>query len=77
MKFHPMLLVGAGALLLIGSHADRARAQEWGPEMQRLHALCDQGDRHACIRFGMLLGEHHERWGEWRHSHPEWWGWER
>jgi hypothetical protein len=54
-----------------------ARAQDRQAEMLGFHQLCDRGDRKACIRFGMLLGQNQERHAEWRKSHPEFWWWER
>jgi hypothetical protein len=53
------------------------RAQDRQAEMLGFHQLCDRGDRKACIRFGMLLGQNQERHAEWRKSHPEFWWWER
>jgi hypothetical protein len=46
-------------------------------EIIGFHVLCDKGDRRACVRFGILLGENRERHAEWRRIHPEWWWWER
>jgi hypothetical protein len=46
-------------------------------EMIGFHQLCNQGDRKACIRFGIMIGENRERHAEWRRSHPEFWWWER
>ena len=45
--------------------------------MQRLHWACDHGDRNACIRFGIEIGRHQERVGDWRHAHPDWFVYER
>lgn len=45
--------------------------------MRRMHYECDRGDRRACVRFGIILGEHRERHEEWRHAHPEYWWWDR
>jgi hypothetical protein len=53
-----------------------ARAQDRAAEIIGFHQLCDHGDRKACVRFGMLLGQNMERHAEWRRSHPEWWWWE-
>ena len=39
--------------------------------LSQLHAGCDQGDRHACIRFGILIGQHQERVADWHRSHPD------
>jgi hypothetical protein len=57
----------------IPAHAQDARAAE----LVGYHQLCNNGDRKACIRFGMLLGEMKERHVEWRKAHPEFWWWER
>ena len=46
-------------------------------EMIGFHQLCERGDRKACVRFGMLLGEDRARHGEWRRQHADWWWWER
>ena len=46
-------------------------------EMIGFHQLCDRGDRKACIRFGIMIGENRERHAEWRRLHPEFWWWER
>jgi hypothetical protein len=32
---------------------------------------CDEGDRRACVRLGILIGEHRERRAAWRREHPE------
>jgi hypothetical protein len=53
------------------------RAQDRAAEIIGFHQLCDRGDRKACIRFGILLGQNMERHAEWRRAHPEWWWWER
>ena len=42
-----------------------------------LHALCQQGNRQACIRFGIIIGREQQRNAEWRAAHPEWFWWER
>ena len=40
-------------------------------EGQRLHKLCSDGDKGACIRFGMMFNENRAHHEEWRRSHPE------
>jgi hypothetical protein len=55
------------------------RAADWTAreaELVGLHQLCDKGDRKACVRFGMLLGEAKERHADWRRAHAEWFWWE-
>jgi hypothetical protein len=39
--------------------------------------LCDRGDKRACIRFGILIGENRQRHADKRRLHPDWWWWER
>jgi hypothetical protein len=64
------LVVGAS---LVSVQAQSAREAE----MIGFHQLCNKGDRKACIRFGIMIGENRERHTEWRRSHPEFWWWER
>jgi len=55
-----------------------ARAQSGvEAEMIGYHELCNKGDRRACIRFGILIGENHQRHADWRRAHADWWWWER
>jgi len=74
--------LGATALLFVaGAIASSlaAQAADWTAreaELVGLHQLCDKGDRKACVRFGMLLGEAKERHADWRRSHADWWWWE-
>jgi hypothetical protein len=75
------LLLAAAALSVTAamlSFTAPARAQHAREaEMIGFHQLCERGDRRACIRFGIMLGENRARHAEWRRLHPEWWGWER
>jgi hypothetical protein len=43
----------------------------------RLHKACEEGDRRACVHFGMVVGENKEHREEWRHDHPELFSWFR
>ncbi len=74
-------LITIAALAVAGATISSAtvRAEDWTAreaELVGLHKLCDRGDRKACVRFGMLLGEAKERHVEWRKAHAEWWWWE-
>lgn len=73
------LLIGAAACAVLAVATTPADAQQGRrrAEMARLHGLCDQGYRPACIRFGVLIGENRGRVAEWRREHPEWWWWQR
>jgi hypothetical protein len=46
-------------------------------EMVGFHQMCERGDRKACIRFGIMLGENRAHHHEWRRHHADWWWWER
>jgi hypothetical protein len=39
--------------------------------LMEFRAGCDDGDRRACVRLGILIGENRERRAAWRHEHPE------
>ncbi len=55
----------------------RERRDEVREIMFRLHRACDEGDRRACIQFGMIIGENREHRAQWRREHPELFGWDR
>jgi hypothetical protein len=52
--------------------ADDPRAR-----MMELREACQDGDRRACIRFGIIIGENRERRAQWRREHPDMFWWER
>jgi hypothetical protein len=39
--------------------------------MLHFRERCDEGDRRACVRLGIIIGEHRERRAAWRREHPE------
>lgn len=39
--------------------------------MLQLREGCEDGDRRACVRLGILIGENRERRAAWRREHPE------
>lgn len=47
------------------------RGDELGLRMAELRGACWQGDRGACVRFGVIIGQHQERVAEWRRDHPD------
>jgi hypothetical protein len=74
------LWFGAGVAIVVAvaAHAPPAQAQgNIEAEMIGFHQLCDRGDKRACIRFGILIGENRQRHADWRRLHPDWWWWER
>lgn len=48
----------------------------WDDRAYDLHERCDAGDRHACVRFGILIGQHREHVAEWRRTHPDYFSYE-
>jgi hypothetical protein len=69
-----VLVLAGTTLSSVAVRAEDWRARE--AELVGLHQLCDRGDRKACVRFGMLLGEAKERHADWRKLHADWWWWE-
>jgi hypothetical protein len=46
-------------------------------QMLSLHQLCNQGDKGACVRFGVLIGQNKQRQADWRRAHADWFWWEK
>jgi hypothetical protein len=70
------VVVGISGMAAIGSAPAQAQnAVE--AEMLGFHQLCDKGDRKACVRFGILIGENQQRHADWRRAHADWFWWER
>jgi hypothetical protein len=62
------------------SPRERGEFRERDELRERLFELreaCEDGDRRACVRFGMILGENRGRQAEWRREHPEIFSFER
>src|SRR5271169_2353964 len=46
--------------------------------LERLHALCDQNYKPACIKLGFVIGRLQPGVArKLRRDHPEWWWWEQ
>jgi hypothetical protein len=70
------VVVGISGMAGIGSAPAQAQnAME--AEMLGFHQLCDKGDRKACIRFGILIGQNQQRHADWRRAPADWFWWER
>jgi hypothetical protein len=39
--------------------------------MLELRERCEDGERRACVRLGIIIGENRERRAAWRREHPE------
>lgn len=55
-----------------GPGRDDIREQMYG-----LRDACERGDRRACVRFGIIIGEHRERRAQWQRENPDLFWWER
>jgi hypothetical protein len=55
----------------------RVVRDELRERMFRLREACEDDDRRACVRLGIIIGENRERRGQWRHEHPELFFYER
>jgi hypothetical protein len=64
---------GTAAIVATPVHAQSALEAE----MIGFHQLCEKGDRRACVRFGILIGQNQQRHADWRKAHADWWWWER
>jgi hypothetical protein len=81
MIFRPLMTavaIAAGvsctaAIVATPAHAQDAREAE----IIGFHQLCEKGDRRACVRFGILIGQNQQRHADWRGAHADWFWWER
>ena len=72
------ILVAGAVIAAISGVASQALAGD-GREAQLVgfHALCNRGDKPACVRFGMMLQQNADHHAEWRRTHPEFFFFER
>jgi methyl coenzyme M reductase beta subunit len=80
MKWNAMFAATAVAAMLVAMSLTPTRAQAQGnveAEILGFHQLCDKGDRRACVRFGILIGQNQQRHADWRRAHADWWWWEK
>ncbi len=67
----------AMAVVTLGAVQTPASAQNANEaEIIGFHQLCEKGDRRACVRFGILIGQNQQRHADWRRAHAEWFWWE-
>jgi len=78
MLWKSMVAAAGLAAVVSGGAFSPAQAQSAAEaEMIGFHQLCNKGDRKACVRFGILIGEGRAHHADWRRLHPDWWWWER
>lgn len=54
-----------------------APRDELRERMFELRTACQDGDRRACVRLGIIIGENRERRAGWRRDHPDLFFWDR
>jgi hypothetical protein len=69
--FAQSVRIGPGGVEVRPGVERPARRDEIRERMLGLRVACDEGDRRACVRLGIIIGEHRERREEWRRQHPE------
>jgi hypothetical protein len=81
MRLQSIVLASAGLGFIAGivPLAKPISAQDF-PQAERLASLrerCDQDDRRACVRFGIMLSHMRDRFGDLRATRPDLFWWER
>jgi hypothetical protein len=80
MSARLFLAAMAIAAATLGGVASLTTAKAQGgveAQMLSLHQLCNQGDKGACVRFGVLIGQNKQRQADWRRAHADWFWWEK
>jgi hypothetical protein len=54
-----------------------ARWEAVRAQMAEFREGCEEGNRRACVRLGIIIGENRERRAQWSREHPEMFTWER
>ena len=70
------MIVAASAMSVINPSSAHAQNNAEA-EMIGFHELCNKGDRRACVRFGILIGQNQQRHADWRRAHADWFWWEK
>jgi len=72
-------IIGITLMLLIAIPALAQQRRAPAPEvLGRLHSLCEQDYKPACIKLGLVIGSLPPlAVRKLRREHPEWWWWER
>jgi hypothetical protein len=60
-----------------GRGGPRFGADDPRRHMFQLRMDCERGDRRACIRFGIIIGENRERRAQWQRESPDLFWWDR
>lgn len=69
--FAQSLRIGPGGVEIRPGLEPPPPRDELREELVGLRVACNDGDRRACVRLGIIIGEHRERRDEWRREHPD------
>jgi hypothetical protein len=69
--FAQSLRIGPGGVEIRPGPERSPPRDELRERMLGLRVACEDGDRRACVRLGIIIGEHRERREEWRREHPD------
>lgn len=61
-------------------HHDFDRDERWHSVRDRMRVYrddCRHGDRDACVKMGIIIGQNQERRKQWRREHPDYFWWDR
>lgn len=61
-------------------HHDFDHDDRWRAVRERMHEYrdeCRDGDRGACVRLGIIIGQNQERRADWQREHPAYFWWDR
>lgn len=71
-------IIGSALALALATPAVAQQRAAVPEVLARLHALCDQQYRPACIKLGFVIARLPPPAArKLRRDHPEWWWWER
>jgi hypothetical protein len=62
---------GTAAAPPVAVAAPPPRRDELRYRMLQFREACEEGDRRACVRLGIIIGENRERRAAWRRENPE------
>jgi hypothetical protein len=70
--------IGPGGVAISpGPERRPAPRDELRERMITLRAACEEGDRRACVKLGIIIGENRERRAAWRRENPDLFFYER
>ncbi|HEX4767149.1 MAG TPA: hypothetical protein VH414_12840 [Lichenihabitans sp.] len=73
----PVLALATLAAVLAGAALPAAAQDAREAQLIGFHQLCNHGDRAACVKFGMMRQQNHDRQAEWRRTRPDFFFFER